>query len=390
MICLEHKGDCCGCSACAQLCPTHAIAMEEDNEGFLYPRVDVARCVSCGLCQRVCPVINQSAPRQPLAQYAAKHRDDAIRLRSSSGGVFTLVAESVIAAGGVVFGAKFDAAWNVVHDSVDTPEALGALRGSKYVQSRVGDSYISAKRLLDDGRKVLFTGTPCQISGLKHALRRDYDNLYTMEVACHGVPSPRVWRDYLGAQRRKMQAADITAISFRDKSESWRRYNVRICFAQRDGRESCMVTPYRRDLFMRGFLKDIYLRPSCYRCAAKGGSSGADLTIADYWGVEHYHQPMDDDRGVGLVLVNSSRGAALFNDIAPQMEYAITEYANALHHNPCIAHSVSEPPLRAKFWAKYDVLQLGAIEAILKELHPTGLRRMLNKIKHLANKLLKI
>lgn len=393
MIRLEHKGDCCGCSACAQLCPTHAITMEEDNEGFLYPRVDVARCVDCGLCQRVCPVINRYAPREPLALYAAKHRDDAVRLSSSSGGIFTPLAESVIADGGVVFGAKFDTTWSVVHAYAESAEELATLRGSKYVQSSMGDSYISAKRFLEDGRKVLFSGTPCQIAALKHALGRDYDNLLTVDIACHGVPSPRVWRDYLSSKRLKMHAADITALSFRDKRDGWRNYNVKICFAPAGGAEHaaevCTVTPYRRDLFMRGFLKNIYLRPSCYRCAAKCGRSGADLTIADYWGVERYHAPLDDDRGVSLILVNTPRGEALLRGVVAQVECVATEYDNALRHNPCIKHSVSEPPQRAKFWAEYERVQLKAVEQILNELHPRGIRRLLSRIRHVVDKIVK-
>lgn len=197
MIRIDRPTDCCGCEACAQRCPKQCIAMHADAEGFLYPRINTAACIDCGLCEQVCPVLRPAAPRTPTAVYAAKNPDERIRMESSSGGVFTLLAERTIRAGGVVFGARFDEAWEVVHDSTETIEGLAAFRGSKYVQSRIGTSFARAEEFLKQGRQVLFTGTPCQIAGLNRFLRRSYDNLLTVDVVCHGVPSPLVWRRYL-------------------------------------------------------------------------------------------------------------------------------------------------------------------------------------------------
>lgn len=170
MIEIVEKSDCVGCEACVQRCPKQCIVMKEDAEGFLYPQIDIEKCIDCGLCERVCPVINQGEPRKPLVAYAAKNQDESVRLSSSSGGVFTALAEYVIAQGGVVFGARFDESWNVVHDYVETIEGLSAFRGAKYVQSRIGQSFLRAETFLKQGRMVLFSGLPCQITGLKKIL----------------------------------------------------------------------------------------------------------------------------------------------------------------------------------------------------------------------------
>ena len=213
MIVLQRKEDCCGCHACATACPTQCITMREDAEGFLYPETDVSKCIDCHLCEKVCPVINpfprpEVFPNElpdPLS-YAAKIDDEKIREDSSSGGIFTALAENIIRKGGVVFGVRWNEDFkSVVHDFTETLDGLSAFRGSKYLQSIVGDSYKKVRQLLTAKRPVLFTGTPCQIAGLRRFLRKDYENLFTAEVVCHGVPSPKVWRLYLDEQVGKIQ-----------------------------------------------------------------------------------------------------------------------------------------------------------------------------------------
>lgn len=204
MIHITNRQDCCGCAACAQRCPKQCISMKEDAEGFLYPTVDTEVCIDCGLCEKVCPELNSGRERQPQKVYAAINKDEKIRLGSSSGGVFTALAEQTIDEGGVVFGARFDENWEVVHAYTETKEGLTAFRGSKYVQSRIGNAYKDAERFLRNGRKVLFTGTPCLVMGLKLYLGRDYDNLLTVDFLCHGVPSPKAWRLYLKEEVARM------------------------------------------------------------------------------------------------------------------------------------------------------------------------------------------
>ena len=240
MVNIKEKKECCGCNACVQICPKQCITMFPDIEGFLYPQVDFNICIDCGLCIKVCPVINQDEPRLPLAVYAAKNKNEEIRLKSSSGGIFTLLAEKIIKEGGVVFGARFDENWEVIHAYTETIEGLEYFRGSKYVQSVIGDNLKKAKQFLEEGRKVLFSGTPCQIAGFKKYLRKKYENLLTVEVVCHGVPSPKVWRDYIEYKRAKRGTGKnsvssslnelpvVTGICFRYKSNGWKKFGYKI------------------------------------------------------------------------------------------------------------------------------------------------------------------
>lgn len=226
MIHIIDKSKCCGCNACVQRCPKQCIAMQVDEEGFLYPVVDQSVCIDCGLCEKVCPVINLNEPRQPLQVLAAKNRNEEQRLRSSSGGIFILLAEHIIKQGGVVFGARFDKNWEVEHAYAETLEELEPLMRSKYVQSRIGNTYKEAEQFLKQGRQVLFVGTPCLIAGLKKFLRKEYENLLAVDFICHGVPSPGVWRRYLEEikSERSEDAGKNTVLSSSLKSMPDNRY----------------------------------------------------------------------------------------------------------------------------------------------------------------------
>ena len=197
MIHIADKHNCCGCSACASVCPRGCISMRADSEGFLYPEADAQACIDCGLCEKVCNELHPFTRSEPLKVLAAVNRDEAVRMKSSSGGLFHLLARRTIEEGGVVFGARFDSDWQVLIDYADTMEGVKAFMGSKYVQARIADSYKDARRFLSEGRKVLFSGTPCQIAGLHQFLRREYANLLTVDIVCHGTPSPKVWGLYL-------------------------------------------------------------------------------------------------------------------------------------------------------------------------------------------------
>lgn len=409
MIDIKEKHNCCGCSACVLVCPKQCISMSADNEGFLYPQVDGAICIDCGLCDKVCPVINQEEPREPLAVYAAKNNNEEIRLKSSSGGIFTLLAEQIIAEGGVVFGARFNESWEVVHDYTETIEGLEPFRGSKYVQSVIGDNFIKAKQFLKDGRKVLFSGTPCQIAGLKKFLRKEYENLLTVEVVCHGVPSPMVWRDYLDYKRAKRAVGKntvssslnelpvIAGISFRDKTNGWKKFGFKISYAASKAAENSVsksadntnyeITPFSEDLFMKGFLKNLYLRPSCYHCAARQGKSGADISIADYWGIQSIHPEIDDDKGTGLILINTKQGANYFNSTANQIDSLTSSYNKAIMQNPCIVKSVKEPNRRQQFWQNYPISKIDCIEVVCDLMTPSPIvvfaKKVIGKFKRI-------
>ena len=211
MIRITNNSDCCGCEACKQICPKNSISMRRDAEGFLYPTVDMSSCIGCHLCERICPMLIRGTERRPLEVLAAKSSNEAVRLSSSSGGIFTPLAERTLRRGGVVFGAKFNDKLYVEHTGVESEEELSALRGSKYLQSIIGDSYKRAEEALKGGREVLFSGTPCQIAGLRGYLRREYESLLTVEVVCHGVPSPKVWQEYVDrlSAELKIERSDI-------------------------------------------------------------------------------------------------------------------------------------------------------------------------------------
>ena len=333
MINIEEKKNCCGCSACVQACPKQCIDFKPDTEGFLFPEVNASVCIDCGLCERVCPILNKNCSNKPRGVYAAINENEQIRYESSSGGAFTALAEVIIKDGGVVFGAKFDTDWGVIHGYTRTIDGLKAFRGSKYVQSEIRDSYIKVRQLLRDGVKVLFSGTPCQIAGLKSFLNKEYANLTTLDVVCHGVPSPRVWKDYLDAIKRPKGVKTgkntvllslknkpvITGISFRDKLNGWKkfgfsvRYSVGLQPAEKFGFEEEMTLreDARNNLFMLGFLKNFYLRQSCHDCKFRSGRSGSDITLADFWGIQYVIPEIDDDKGVSLVLVNTDKGEKL-------------------------------------------------------------------------------
>ena len=345
MIQISDKHNCCGCNACLQKCPKQCITMTEDDEGFLYPKVDLEKCINCHLCEKVCPYLNPKKSQEPLKCYAAKNIDENVRLQSSSGGVFTAIAEKILAGGGVVFGASFDNNWQVVHSHVENKDGLTALRGSKYVQSEIGESFKKTEKFLNTEREVLFSGTPCQISGLYHFLNKEYDNLLTIEIVCHGVPSPKIWQEYL----KTLGLSSIGSISLKDKSSGWRDYSVLI---KNTKGETVYKNRATEDKYMTAFSRNLTLRPSCYNCPSKSGRSHADITLADYWGIEHLIPKMDDNKGVSFIGVNTEKGNAVLQGLNFHIEH--TDYYKSVRYNSCMIKSAEEPAERQQFWIKYQ------------------------------------
>ncbi len=381
MIHILDKHSCCGCEACVQTCPKHCISFEEDEEGFRYPEVDGTSCIDCGLCEKVCPVLHQAESITPLHVYAAKNKCEEELMASSSGGLFILIAKKIISEGGVVFGAKFNEKWEVEHAYAETEEGLKAFMGSKYVQSRIGNCYKEAKTFLLSRRKVLFTGTSCQIAGLKNFLGKDYDNLLTVDVICHGVPSPKVWRKYLEEMKDKARRAknsvsfhsilssrkampsdgegwSIEGISFRDKRLGWKKYSFVLTLAESsdEGKQNTVSFSrmHREDSYMRLFLSDLILRPSCYQCPAKGGKSQSDLTIADFWGIEKILPDFYDERGVGLFIVNTSIGQGMLESVTDRLYLVETAQTDSVANISSWYSSVVEPAKREKFWHLFN------------------------------------
>ncbi len=348
MIDIKEKEDCCGCSACVQICPRQCISLVADDEGFEYPQVDASKCIDCSLCNKVCPVINAGASKHPIKIYASKNVDEGVRSKSSSGGVFTPLAENIIDEGGVVFGVSFDKNWNPVHSYAETKNGLTAFRGSKYVQSKIGTSYAEVKAFLRSGRKVLFSGTSCQVAGLKRFLGREYDNLFTVEVLCHGVPSAKVWQKYLDIRKREFCCTDISDINFRDKRHGWANYDVTIAF----GNGSSYNTSHKKDPYFRGFMKNLYLRPSCYACKCKNGRSGSDIVIADYWRINKVLPEFNDNKGISLILVNTEKGLLMLEAASAKINFAETGYTKHLKKNGGFAEKVKQSGNRKHFFTR--------------------------------------
>jgi len=287
---------------------------------------------------------------EPLA-YACRSIDQSVRLASSSGGLFTLIAEQIISNCGVVFGASFNKDFAVMHSYVETMERLEALRGSKYVQSKIDVSYKLTKEFLEHGKQVLFSGTPCQIAGLKSYLQQDYDNLFCVDIICHGVPSPKVWQKYV-AYRENCSGALTQRISFRRKDRGWKRYSV--SFSCENDTE--YLQTHDKDLYMRAFLRDVCLRPSCYACSFKTLNRQSDITLADFWGIQNVLPEMDDDLGTSLVLLNSSSGKKMFEDIKNRISYKEVDLNQAITYNPAAVKSAMQNPKRRSFFNELERL----------------------------------
>ena len=387
MIKITNKVDCCGCSACAMRCPRHCISMQHDSEGFLYPTVNEADCIDCGLCEKVCHELHPYDERKPLNVYAAINKDEVVRINSSSGGIFYLLAEKTISEGGVVFGARFDEDWQVVIDYAETMEDVKPFMGSKYVQARTATAYKDAENFLKQGRKVLFSGSPCQIAGLHHYLRKDYNHLTTVDFVCHGVPSPKVWQRYLDEVVTSGKNA-INDVRFRNKGNGWKKFNFVLSYNQAEQTYS-LCSWHRQNHYMRAFLSDMILRPSCHECRAKQGRSHSDITIADFWGINREIPEMDDDKGTGLVLVNTEKGWQAIDWNRVECRESSIEIAS--RYNAGLSSLTKPHPNRTTFFAKLDTSD-SVTDLIEKNLRPTfngRVRMALRQYKQLINKALK-
>lgn len=337
--------------------------MYEDEEGFLYPQVDTALCIDCGICEKVCPVINQNVEKEPIAVFAMQHTDKEVRLKSSSGGIFTLVATNIIEKGGIVFGARWNEKLKLIHDYTEKQEGLTSFRGSKYVQSYIGDTYKRVEVLLKQGREVLFTGVPCQVAGLKKFLRKEYENLLTVDILCHGVPSPRVFEDYLTYISKGKKIADF---NFRDKSTGWKGYSIK--YTYENGKSK--IHNSRVDGYMRGFLNHYMLRPSCHECPAKAGRSGSDITLGDLWSSKQLPVIKDDDTGLSVVIVNTQKGKKCLESLNLAISNSL-DIDFIKNHNSIYYTSSLCSPFRDLFWVNYQEKGITAMIQLNNQIGPT-------------------
>lgn len=343
---LAKDKDCTGCMACVQSCPTHCISARTAEGGFAYPQIDTTHCIGCGRCTKACPVSNAPHSVKKPEAYAATACNKDVRRNSSSGGVFSLIARKVIADGGTVFGAAFTNDFLVRHIAASTDEELAKLRGSKYLQSDTSEAYKEVKKLLDNGTAVLFSGTPCQIAGLYAFLGERPEALVCLEVVCHSVPSPAVWQHYL---RLICAGVKPRVVSFRNKANGWEDYTLAV--ETEDG--GVIHSAGKTNPYIRAFIGGLCSRRSCYRCKFRGGKSGADITLADCWGVKHYAPDAYNVDGVSLVLTHTEKGSALFSMIGNDCVLTKIDYERAVAANPAIIRSGYPTKRRKAFMRAY-------------------------------------
>ncbi|MCO5385776.1 MAG: Coenzyme F420 hydrogenase/dehydrogenase, beta subunit C-terminal domain [Desulfosporosinus sp.] len=357
---ITEKHKCSGCSACMNICPTNCIKMKPDEEGFIYPNIDESKCIECGLCISTCPFISESevklfADEQPQA-YALYHKNEQIRQQSTSGGAFTAICETFCGNSNyAIFGAGYGDGLNVCHSYVKNIDDLGKFRKSKYVQSEIGMSFTQAKQLLNDGKKVLFSGTPCQIAGLKTFLRKPYDNLITVDLVCHGVPTPIMFDKYKAFMERTYKDT-ITAIDFRNKRNAgWENSKISIHFNKRKPYERHSLT--KDDPFMNAFLSYLCFRPSCYYCPFAKTLRVSDITIGDFWGIEIIKPELNDNKGLSLVLVNTQKGRNLFKNVDGITYIESVDLYNAIKFNGQLKAPVQANKSREQFMSDLKLLK---------------------------------
>lgn len=374
----DKKEDCCGCTACMTICPVKAITMVPDKEGFPYPVIDEEKCIHCDLCRKTCDFVKKhdwQSLEQPKA-YAAKMKSDKERAASQSGGMFAALSETVLDMGGVVYGAGYDSDWEVVHKRAVTKEERDAMRGSKYVQSRMDDNFEKVINDLWAGKYVLFSGTHCQCAGLKSLLEMKKINtkkLFLIDLICHGVPSPKVYETFRNFMTEKHRGK-LEGFNFRNKNKfGWHSHTETLKI---NGKE------YDSNCFREMFYNHNILRESCFQCPYKHIVHLTDITIGDCWGIETYASDFDDNAGVSLTLVNTIKGQKLFNEIKNKLDWQYADMQHCLQ--PPLQKPFERPATKDQFWRDF---QQKPFEYILS--HYTTEYGWKNKIKKGCKKVIK-
>lgn len=353
MIEITDKSTCCGCTACKSICPKQAIIMKQDEEGFLYPIIDKTKCVNCGLCDKVCPIKNAKEEKKEQHAYIFQNTNDEIRRESTSGGAFTAIAEYIIKNNGIVYGAIFDENYKVIHTGIDKIEELYKFRNSKYVQSEIGNCYSEVEQNLNNDRIVCFSGTSCQIEGLKNYLGKDYEKLLLVDVVCRAVPSPLIWKKYLNLRQKEYK--NISKIMFRDKYYGYKYSNLSIYNKDNDKKQE-----YHKgvdsDPYLRAFFSNICDRPSCYDCKFKKLHRESDITIWDCFDVEKYNKEFDDDKGTNRILTHTKKGDKIIKELTKTNKVEEIDVERATKGFLAIFQSVKRNERREQFFRDVNTL----------------------------------
>ncbi len=354
VVLFDKKENCCGCGACRSVCPVSAIAMQKDEHGFVYPVIDADKCIECGKCVKTCRFV-KAEKTETSAVYAAITKDRKAILNSSSGGIFSVLADKVLSMKGVVYGSAMLEENNRLyakHIRVDNPSQFPLLQGSKYLQSDIGDTYIEAKKDLEAGRTVLFSGTPCQIDGLKGYLGKDYDGLWTVDIICHGVPNNDFFNAYIELLNKKY-GGNVRNFIFRDKTAGW-GLNAKYVYADKKGNIKEKRMPAQVSSYYDMFLKGQIYRENCYVCPYACAERVGDITLGDYWGIQRVHPEQmveaggffRESDGVSCVLVNTEKGATIVADTIDHMALSASNFENAAKENGQLKAPTKKPAAR--------------------------------------------
>ncbi len=359
MINVEKKEKCCGCTACANVCPVQCISMQPDSEGFMYPVVDKSVCIECGKCERVCPVLNseKSGNNYDKKCFLARTKDNAVLMEGTSGGVGTTLALDVVKKEGIAYGAVFDENFRVVHKGIDNTKDIVKFSGSKYVQSDLTGVFERVKNELSYGKRVIFTGTPCQIYGLKNYLGKDYDNLLLVDLVCHGVPSPKIWENYIQYLNNKY--GRLKYANFRKKAYGYHVTTMEEVFEN----NKRQLGSARTNLMLKCFFKNIADRPICYECPFKTLDRCSDITLFDGWHAKELVKGLeDDDKGYTNVIIHTIKGEeALLNN--RELESIQVDLNKAIQlDGSMMFNSVKKHPQREAFYKMFN--ELGIEEAV--------------------------
>ena len=332
---------CTGCTACKSICPLNAIEMKEDEEGFISPFIDKDKCTNCGLCAKTCPELSSTKYNESLSCFAAAASDE-IRKNSSSGGIFRVIAEKVLEENGYVCGAALNNNAEVEHIIINKKEDLHKLQKSKYVQSNLKNCFIDIKELLENNKKVFFCGTPCQVAGLNNFLKKDYENLLTADLVCHGVPSPKALKIFFDENIKLKSDEKFLALDFRDKA--YNDWNPNFTTTT----TTTTTTYVMSNAFNGAFLSDLINRKSCSTCKYATQNRVGDFTLGDFWGIKHYKKSLDDKKGTSCVLINNLKAEKFWEKIQDKLKFSekvpakIAYKTNRNFREPLPAHRYRE------------------------------------------------
>ncbi len=370
MIEIKEKSKCCGCTACKSVCPQNAINMIEDNEGFLYPKINKEKCIQCNLCDKVCPIKNKNVfSNFEQRAYIFQNLNEDIRNDSTSGGFFSKIGEYVINKGGIVYGVAYDYDFKVIHKSAQRLEELKKFRKSKYVQSNLNNTFNEIKGFLENNKMVCFSGTPCQVAGLKKYLNKEYDNLILVDIMCHSVPSPLFFEKYKKYILNKLNATKILDINFRDKKKYGYKYSMMTVVTDNGEYSEGIDT----DPYLRAFFGDLSVRPSCYECNFKTQKRVSDITIWDCFNISEIDKDFDDDKGTTRILIQTQKGLAVLQEL-DNVKIKELDVNIAVNNVKEMNNSVKINPKRQEFWNSIDDINL------IEKFFPINLTTKLNSL----------